>query len=168
MVKLKNGFCLSVMIAAACCAVLVACGDDGKNRVADPTMFKVVYSGGVGGDSGISEMSYKAGTEITVAQNTAEYADHTFSGWKTGADIYKPGDTYTVPESDTLFTAVWKEITYSYPAFGKESYAYDRWGANDLEITLDLDGADLCYVEIDGKTLYSVDWRYDTDRKSVV
>lgn len=168
MVKLKNGFCLSVMIAAACCAVLVACGDDGKNRVADPTMFKVVYSGGVGGDSGISEMSYKAGTEITVAQNTAEYADHTFSGWKTGADIYKPGDTYTVPESDTLFTAVWKEITYSYPAFGKESYAYDRWGANDLEITLDLDGADLCYVEIDGKTLYSVDWRYDTEKGCLV
>lgn len=171
LVKKRISVFFAFFATAVCGVALCACG--GKTPTTDnpppsDAEYKVAYSCGAAGDSGIKTESYKAGTEITVAHNTVEYADHTFKGWKTGVDIYMPGEIYIVPASDTLFTAVWKDVEYSYPAFRQQSYAYDRWGAGELELTLDLDGSNLCYVEIDGSTLFSTEWRYDQARGCLV
>ncbi len=173
MKEMKNMIAAAAVtvIGAACALALTACGEtqsESDNKDPADIKYKVSYVAGGGIGDGVPVSEYKAGTEITIAVNPFTYEDHTFTGWKTGVDVYKPGEIYIVPESDTVFTATWKEIEYNYPSFGKESYAYDRWGGHDMEITLDLDGANLCYVEIDGNTLYPSEWLYNDVTKCLV
>ena len=54
-----------------------------------------------------------AGTTVTVAQNGFTRDNYTFTGWNTQADgkgdAYKPGDSFTLTDKDTVLYAQWSK-----------------------------------------------------------
>lgn len=63
--------------------------------------------GTMGAEAGV------AGTTVTVAQNGFTRDNYTFTGWNTQADgkgaAYKPGDSFTLTDKDTVFYAQWSK-----------------------------------------------------------
>ena len=67
-------------------------------------------------NGGIGTMSAEtgvAGKIVTVAQNEFTRNDYTFTGWNTQADgkgtAYKPGDSFTLTDKDTVLYAQWSK-----------------------------------------------------------
>lgn len=63
--------------------------------------------GTMGAEAGV------AGTTVTVAQNGFTRDNYTFTGWNTQADgkgdAYKPGDSFTLTDKDTVLYAQWSK-----------------------------------------------------------
>lgn len=66
-----------------------------------------------GGAGTMSAETGVAGTTVTVAQNGFTRDNYTFTGWNTQADgkgaAYKPGDSFTLTDKDTVFYAQWSK-----------------------------------------------------------
>lgn len=132
--------------------------------------YSVSYSAGGGTGEAPAESSYAAGTVISLAVNPFVYEGYDFAGWLLGETLYAAEAEYTVPERDTVFTAKWEasQAPDPAPSFTRESYEYDRLGGAALELPLDLDGAQLFYVEVDGELLSSALYTYDDAKQALV
>ena len=80
-----------------------------------------------GGEGAIDSATGVAGESMTVAENGFTRNDYTFTGWNTQADgkgtAYKPGDSFTLTETDTVLYAQWSknapaQVNVSYDANG--------------------------------------------------
>ena len=80
-----------------------------------------------GGEGAIDSATGAAGESMTVAENGFTRNDYTFTGWNTQADgkgtAYKPGDSFTLTETDTVLYAQWSknapaQVNVSYDANG--------------------------------------------------
>lgn len=74
------------------------------------------YSLSYDANGGMGTMSAEAGvagTTVTVAQNGFTRDNYTFTGWNTQADgkgdAYKPGDSFTLTDKDTVLYAQWSK-----------------------------------------------------------
>lgn len=69
----------------------------------------------VGGEGATGEapasITCKAGTVISLPQNTFSNEGYVFAGWSDGTETYKAGSLYTAPATDTVLTAVWQEAS---------------------------------------------------------
>ncbi|MBO4572943.1 MAG: hypothetical protein J5762_04175 [Clostridia bacterium] len=88
-----------------------------------------------------------------------------FVGWQYGGEIYAAGARFIMPANAVTFTAIWQEND---PSFGAASYTYDRLGGGDLELPLDLQGANLYMLEIDDESVAGVHFDYDYDNGCLV
>ncbi len=74
-------------------------------------IYHVTFEGGEGTVGEAPEsMTAKEGEQITLPDNTYTREGFTFTGWADGDEIYQPGDSYTVPSYDVIFTAQWQEV----------------------------------------------------------
>ena len=80
-----------------------------------------------GGEGAIDSATGAAGENVTVAENVFTRNNYTFTGWNTQADgkgtAYKPGDSFTLTDEDTVLYAQWSEnapaqVNVSYDANG--------------------------------------------------
>ena len=80
-----------------------------------------------GGEGTINPATGAAGESVTVAENVFTRNNYTFTGWNTQADgkgtAYKPGDSFTLTDKDTVLYAQWSEnapaqVNVSYDANG--------------------------------------------------
>ena len=80
-----------------------------------------------GGEGTIDSTTGAAGESVTVAENVFTRNNYTFTGWNTQADgkgtAYKPGDSFTLTDEDTVLYAQWSEnapaqVNVSYNANG--------------------------------------------------
>ena len=80
-----------------------------------------------GGEGAIDSATGVTGESMTVAENGFTRNDYTFTGWNTQADgkgtAYKPGDSFTLTETDTVLYAQWSknapaQVNVSYDANG--------------------------------------------------
>ena len=66
-----------------------------------------------GGEGAIDSATGVAGESMTVAENGFTRNDYTFTGWNTQTDgkgtAYKPGDSFTLTETDTVLYAQWSK-----------------------------------------------------------
>ena len=66
-----------------------------------------------GGEGAIDSATGAAGKIVTVAQNEFTRNNYTFTGWNTQADgkgtAYKPGDSFTLTDKDTMLYAQWSK-----------------------------------------------------------
>ena len=66
-----------------------------------------------GGEGAIDSATGAAGKIVTVAQNEFTRNNYTFIGWNTQADgkgtAYKPGDSFTLTDKDTMLYAQWSK-----------------------------------------------------------
>lgn len=66
-----------------------------------------------GGEGTIDSATGVAGESMTVAENGFTRNDYTFTGWNTQADgkgtSYKPGDSFTLTDKDTVLYAQWSK-----------------------------------------------------------
>ena len=181
---------LTALLCICSLLSLAACGDETK-----PETYKVTYVSESGTGTAPEEKSYAEGTTIIIAENPFENEGYRFTGWKNGSSVYQAGDSYTVPNRDTTFVAQWEKDATAptdpdnptnptdptnpteptdpdkpepQPAFSKESYSYDRLGGGTLTLPLDLDGAGLFYVKVNGEMLPKTHYTYDTATKALV
>lgn len=100
--------------------------------------------------------SHTVGETITVSSTAPTREGYKFGGWADGGTIYKPGDTFKMPDRDVTLTAVWKvAYTVTYDLNGgtgdipaehwaegetvtvtaqvptKEGYFFDHWSYGD-------------------------------------
>lgn len=161
------------LIAAFALAAIVAFGlsackpEDPKTKT---KTYSVSYETGGGTGTAPETQEYEAGELIVLPANPFEYANHNFTGWKTGEIVYAAGESYTIPEADTVFVAQWEVAVpeVGQPSFSEQSYAYDRLGGGDLELPLDLANANLYYVEVNGDKVSALSFRYDAETKCLV
>ena len=84
--------------------------------------------------------SYSAGDQIIVTFSTPVRENYVFSGWSDGTTIYQPGDTFTMPESNVTFTAVWEAMPSgidtsdwtSYDGYFSDKYVNNREQAEEV------------------------------------
>ena len=66
-----------------------------------------------GGEGTIDSTTGAAGESVTVAENVFTRNNYTFTGWNTQADgkgtAYKPGDSFTLTDKDTVLYAQWSK-----------------------------------------------------------
>ena len=66
-----------------------------------------------GGEGAIDSETGAAGESVTVAENVFTRNNYTFIGWNTQADgkgtAYKPGDSFTLTDKDTMLYAQWSK-----------------------------------------------------------
>ena len=66
-----------------------------------------------GGKGAIDSATGAAGESVTVAENVFTRNNYTFTGWNTQADgkgtAYKPGDSFTLTDKDTVLYAQWRK-----------------------------------------------------------
>ncbi len=166
----KVTIALSLLLVLAMMLGLCACNEEQK-----PVNFTVSYAAGAGSGTAPAAQTVAEGTEITLAENPFTYEGYTFTGWLAGEQVYKPGDKFTV-SADTVFTAQWKENDVIVPpvpptpkpAFTQAEYAYDRLGGGALELPINLDGANIAYIQVDDKSLAANQWSYDEAKKTIV
>ncbi len=175
---MKRKAVILIVCALALCMGLAACADKNDKPKSKPDVkYSVSYEAGGGTGDAPVKTTYKAGTEITVADNTFfTYTDHVFDGWAFGSVKYAPGDKYIV-NADTVFTATWVEngtevdppvVSDGDPHFTQTRYTYDRIGGGDLELPFVLDGTSLFYVRFDDDMLDSAVVSYDGNRGAIV
>ena len=87
---------------------------------------KLTYNAN-GGEGTIDSTTGAAGESVNVAENVFTRNNYTFTGWNTQADgkgtAYKPGDSFTLTNEDTVLYAQWSEnapaqVNVSYDANG--------------------------------------------------
>lgn len=73
---------------------------------------KITYNAN-GGKGEINSPTGAAGESVSVAQNDFTRNNYTFTGWNTQADgkgtAYKPGDSFTLTDKDTVLYAQWSK-----------------------------------------------------------
>ena len=115
------------------------------------------------------DYEYKAGEQVTIPENSFIYEGYIFIGWENENVVYQAGETFTMPEHNVEMMAKWEAIPEEpSPSFSQSEYEYDKLGGFDLELPLDLDGANLYYVEIDGEIIAPADYSYNEDTKCLV
>lgn len=66
-----------------------------------------------GGEGAIDPATGAAGESVTVAENVFTRSNYTFTDWNTQADgkgtAYKPGDSFTLTDKDTVLYAQWSK-----------------------------------------------------------
>lgn len=67
----------------------------------------VITEEGVSGVAPVFD-DVKEGKTITLPENTFTKDGYDFKGWSDGNGTYQPGDSYTVGDSDIIFTPVWE------------------------------------------------------------
>lgn len=143
----RNLLILLTVIFCVACMSLAACSPEIQ------TYTVTFESGGGQGTAPVVEPK-KAGEKFAMPDNTFKYEGYDFAGWKTGDKTYQPQDTFTMPESNVVFTAQWvKKAVPAAPSFSQPSYSYDRLGGGALELPFALNGYNLIYIEIDGVRL---------------
>lgn len=75
-----------------------------------------------------------AGTEITLPENTFKVYGMNFGGWSDGAKTYASGTSYTMPEGNVTFEAVWTQdkwdgTTVTEPTKDEQGYYQISTGA---------------------------------------
>ncbi len=88
--------------------------------------YKVTFVGGegaVGTDPEIEDK--KAGEIITLPENPYTREDYIFAGWSDGEKTYLAAATYTMPQKDVEFVAVWE--------YNKYVVSFDSRGGSDVE-----------------------------------
>lgn len=75
--------------------------------------YNVKFNGGsdTTGEAPAATMWEPGKTVAMLSANTLKKDGYNFVGWSYGGKTYKPGETFTMPESDVTFTAVWEKIT---------------------------------------------------------
>ncbi|WP_448863229.1 carboxypeptidase regulatory-like domain-containing protein [Clostridium sp.] len=78
--------------------------------------------------------SAAAGTEITLPENTFKVYGMNFGGWRDGTTTYASGESYTMPERNVTFEAVWTQdkwngTTVAEPTIDKQGYYQISTGA---------------------------------------
>ena len=76
-----------------------------------------------------------------------------------------------MPARDVNFIAKWNEHIdehVAHPHFSQESYTYDKLAGEDLELPLDLDGANFYCLDIDNETVSHALVSYNDSKKCVV
>lgn len=78
---------------------------------------------GRGGGSGVLPESFVgvAGESMILPEADLRKIGYTFTGWSDGEAIYRPGETYVIPDRDITLVAVWKQnptYTISFAAGG--------------------------------------------------
>lgn len=53
------------------------------------------------------------GNQFVIPPNQYTWDNHTFIGWNDGNKTYQPGETYTMPGRNVVFTAQWRQDTYT-------------------------------------------------------
>ena len=141
-------------------------GEDASSSVEPATLTYAVTFDLDGGAGELPELAEQAeGSMIRLPGGPFTKQYNTFAGWQYGAETYAAGAPFTMPASAVTFTAIWKEN----PAFfGAESYTYDRLGAGDIELPLDLQGAYLYMLEVDEQAVISKNFAYDYDKGCLV
>ena len=91
-----------------------------------------------------------------------------FVGWNYNGTFYAVGEQFTMPSQNVTFTAVWKSTIAGQPLFSSSNYTYDRIGGGDLELPLNLDGATVYYVKVDGEYIDEKMFFYDYDTECLV
>lgn len=73
--------------------------------------YNVKFNGGSGttGEAPAATMWAPGQTVAMLSENTLKKDGYTFVGWSYNSTTYKPGETFTMPENDVTFTAVWQE-----------------------------------------------------------
>ena len=73
--------------------------------------YNVKFDGGSGttGEAPAATMWAPGQTVAMLSENTLKKDGYTFVGWSYNSTTYKPGETFTMPENDVTFTAVWQE-----------------------------------------------------------
>ena len=150
-----------VMLMAVISLVYLGCGDE--TTPSEPVTYEIAFSDGLGSDP--ISVRKEEGETITLPENTFVNEGYDFAGWKYGDNIFVVGETYTVGTEDVLFVAVWRlsAPAIGQPAFSASEYDYDRIGGKKAELPLDLCGATVYYVEIDGAILEKSEYSYNTD-----
>ncbi len=130
--------------------------------------FKFEYSAGgqtvVSGSAPVLENMY-AGEEIILIQNPYTVYGFNFIGWTDGVNNYNVGDSFTVPENNTVLSArwdksVWDGITKTEPKMDTDGYymitsgeelAYFSGGHTIRNIKL------MCDIDMGGHSFTSID-----------
>ncbi len=132
-----------------------------------PETYTLTFSDGIGGDPITMEKEEK--TVLSLPENTFTREGWTFVGWQLGEEVYAEGQAYTVTGSAD-FVAKWSlnapEI--GQPEFSQFDYDYDRVGGKDMELPLDLKGATLHFVEVDGELIDDSAFTYDYETGCLV
>lgn len=68
----------------------------------------VTYSGDDGDGTDPTQASTVPGKSFVLANNPYTKTGYAFCGWTDGHNIYQPGDTYYMPNSNVTLTARWK------------------------------------------------------------
>ncbi len=159
----KTRLLLSILLITAVLATFSACITTDNSE-----KYSVSYVAGEGIGDAPEAVTYEKGEEITLISNPFSKEGYSFVGWTLGETLYLAGDKFTVPANDVVFTATWEEIiVIPEPSFSQSSYEYDRLGGGDLELPIELDGANLVYLELDESILTANDWHYDATKKMV-
>ena len=102
-----------------------------------------------GGEGTIDSATGAAGESVTVAENVFTRNNYTFTGWNTQADgkgtAYKPGDSFTLTDKDTVLYAQWSEnapaqVNVSYDANGGTGTMESMTGDVGSEIVIAQNG----------------------------
>lgn len=82
--------------------------------ITNDTPHTVTYAKGGDGVTGsvpTDVNTYVEGNNVTLAAiGDLEWTGHIFLGWSDGTDTYQPGNSYTMPDDDIIFTALWRDI----------------------------------------------------------
>ena len=81
-----------------------------------PAQVKVSYNAN-GGVGTMEAVTGDVGSKIVIQQNGFTRSEYTFTGWNTQADgkgtAYKPGDSFTLTDKDTVLYAQWSKNSVS-------------------------------------------------------
>ena len=69
--------------------------------------YKINFVGGDGATGTSTTLMSSAGKTISLPENTFTKRGYKFIGWSDGNNEFLPGKSYTVPENDVTFNAVW-------------------------------------------------------------
>lgn len=97
---------MSVLFAVGFVAIA---GIDADNANA---AYKVSYDLD-GGSGQISDQEYEAGQQFYLPTYTGSKAGYDFIGWTDGQSQFLPNVSYTMPQHNVVFKAVWSPITYT-------------------------------------------------------
>jgi len=122
--------------------------------------------GGVGEVPVISNKREGDTFALPTTSLTKEWCE--FIGWKNGETIYSVGEQFTMPAENVMFIAVWKSTIPGQVSFSQEIYYYNRIGGEDLELPINLNGANIYYVKVDGEIIEEDYVSYNEERKTLV
>ncbi|MBO4963069.1 MAG: InlB B-repeat-containing protein, partial [Clostridia bacterium] len=114
-------------------------------------------------------LEYKKQGDTFTIPSTSLYKEwHEFVGWQYNEIIYKIGDTFTMPNSNVEFIAIFNSLVPGQVSFSQDVYYYNRLGGLDLELPISLNGATIYYVKVDGEIIPSDSFSYDQERQTLV
>ena len=131
------------------------------------TFYTVTFTADDGTGTAPTVADKKNNESFNLPQNTFTKLYYTFVGWGYNGNIYSENQSFTMPNSNVEFQAIWKSDYPGTPEFSQESYFYDRLGGGAIELPYDLDGAKLYYVYVDGVALAKGTYEYNDSTKCI-